>query len=150
MPSILAHRYLCIYICIGNTLINAVHPSISPKTHFSIPLKKTAAPVTPAQRRGQSTCTSESIPLRNASMSATLGTCYHSNTYAQQAETRGASDSIVETYLIHLPWIYMIRLQRHVCSYMSAAPSAVDIQCTLMSNESGHPATHGQTSWIAF
>ena len=71
---------------------------MGPKTHFSIPFKKTAAPATPAQQGGRPTRTSESIPLRNASRSVTSGTHHHSKKYAQQAETSGASDDIVETY----------------------------------------------------
>ena len=43
-----------------------------------------------------------------------------------------------------------ITIIEHIeCSYMSAAPSAVDIQRKLMSKESRRSATHGQTSWIA-
>ena len=43
-----------------------------------------------------------------------------------------------------------IKIIEHiVCSYISAAPSAADIQRKLISNESGNSATHGQTSWIA-
>ena len=77
---------------------HSVQLSMGPKTHFSIPLKKTAALGTPAQRGGWSSCTSESIPLRKASRSETSGTHHHSNKYAQQAEASGASNNIVETY----------------------------------------------------
>ena len=77
---------------------HSVQLSMGPKTHFSIPLKKTAALGTPAQRGGRPSCTSESIPLRNASRSETSGTHHHSNKYAQQAEASGVSDDIVETY----------------------------------------------------
>ena len=73
-------------------------PPKTPKTHFSIPLKKSVDAVTPAVRGGRTSRTTESIPLDHASRHATSGSLHKNNKYAQKVETSGASDNTVETY----------------------------------------------------
>ena len=69
-----------------------------PKTHFSIPLKKTADAVTPALQGRRETRTTESIPLDHASRRVNSGSLHKGNKYAQTAKVSSASDDTVETY----------------------------------------------------
>ena len=73
-------------------------PPKTPKTHFSIPLKKAVDAESPALHGRRTSRNMESIPLNHASRRATSGNLHNANKYAQKVEASGASDDTVEMY----------------------------------------------------